>query len=65
MGFNYQVSNFKRWRFFLLSSFLFPLSFLIACQQKTTTTLTPQILNTYPHDNQAFTQGLVLHEGKF
>jgi glutaminyl-peptide cyclotransferase len=44
-----------------LFSFLFPLT---ACQQQTTT-LTPQIVNTYPHDNQAFTQGLVLYNGKF
>lgn len=46
---------------FSLSSFLFPLT---SCQQQTAT-LTPQIINTYPHDDQAFTQGLLLHNGKF
>lgn len=38
---------------------------LASCQQQTVTTLTPQIINTYPHDNQAFTQGLLLYDGKF
>jgi glutaminyl-peptide cyclotransferase len=45
---------------FSLFSFLFSLT---ACQQQATT-LTPQVINTYPHDNQAFTQGLVLYNGK-
>jgi glutaminyl-peptide cyclotransferase len=46
--------------------FLFPflLFALVACQQQPTS-LTPQIINTYPHDTQAFTQGLLLHDGKF
>jgi glutaminyl-peptide cyclotransferase len=46
--------------------FLFPLLLfaLAACQQQPTT-LRPQIINTYPHDTQAFTQGLLLHNGKF
>ncbi len=26
---------------------------------------TPQVLNTYPHDPAAFTQGLLLHDGKY
>jgi glutaminyl-peptide cyclotransferase len=47
---------------FTLYSLLFT---LISCQQQTVTTLTPQVLNTYPHDDQAFTQGLLLHDGKF
>jgi glutaminyl-peptide cyclotransferase len=41
------------------------LLFLVGCQQQATTTLTTQVINTYPHDDQAFTQGLVLHDGKF
>jgi glutaminyl-peptide cyclotransferase len=44
--------------------FIFVLCFLLSCQQQPTT-LAPQVINTYPHDNQAFTQGLLLHEGKF
>jgi glutaminyl-peptide cyclotransferase len=48
----------------LLFTFYFFLFSLTACQQQATT-LTPQIINTYPHDNQAFTQGLVLYNGKF
>jgi glutaminyl-peptide cyclotransferase len=43
---------------------IFISSILPSCQQQTTT-LTTQILNTYPHDNQAFTQGLLLHNGMF
>ncbi len=50
---------------FLLFTFYFLLFTLTACQQQTVTTLTPQIINTYPHDTQAFTQGLLVHEGKF
>jgi glutaminyl-peptide cyclotransferase len=46
---------------FTLYSLLFT---LVSCQQQAAT-LTPQVINTYPHDNQAFTQGLVLHDGKF
>jgi glutaminyl-peptide cyclotransferase len=50
---------------FLLLTFYFSLFTLTSCQQQTVTTLTPHIINTYPHDSQAFTQGLLLHEGKF
>lgn len=50
---------------FLLFTFYLLLFTLISCQQQTVTTLTPQIINTYPHDDQAFTQGLLLHDGKF
>jgi glutamine cyclotransferase len=49
--------------YFLLFTFYF-LLFLVSCQQKTTTQI-PQILNTYPHDAEAFTQGLVYVDGKF
>ncbi|MGL4608876.1 MAG: glutaminyl-peptide cyclotransferase [Trueperaceae bacterium] len=52
--------------FYLLRFTFYALLFtLTACQQQTTTTLTTQTINTYPHDNQAFTQGLLLHNGKF
>ncbi len=50
--------------YFLLSTFYFLLFFLISCQQKTATQI-PQVLNTYSHDAQAFTQGLVYANGKF
>ena len=36
---------------------------LASCQQSITQ-LEPQILNSYPHDSEAFTQGLLFHEGK-
>jgi glutaminyl-peptide cyclotransferase len=44
--------------------FTFLLFTFVGCQQQPTT-LTPQVINTYPHDDQAFTQGLLLHDGKF
>jgi glutaminyl-peptide cyclotransferase len=47
---------------FTLYSLLFTLT---SCQQQTVSTLTTQVINTYPHDDQAFTQGLLLHDGKF
>ncbi len=47
----------------LLPLFSFLLS-LTSCQQQTSTTLKTQVINTYPHDTQAFTQGLVLYDGK-
>jgi glutamine cyclotransferase len=46
------------------SLFTFLLFTLAGCQQQPST-LTPQVLNTYPHDTSAFTQGLLLHDGKF
>jgi glutaminyl-peptide cyclotransferase len=54
----------QRDRAFLLFALCSLLFTLVSCQQQTTT-LTPQVINTYPHDNQAFTQGLVLYNGKF
>jgi glutaminyl-peptide cyclotransferase len=54
----------------LFASYLLPFTLylllftLVSCQQQATT-LTPQIINAYLHDNQAFTQGLVLYNGKF
>jgi glutaminyl-peptide cyclotransferase len=54
----------KNKELFLLSTLYFLLFTLVSCQQQATT-LTPQIINTYPHDDQAFTQGLVLHNGMF
>jgi glutaminyl-peptide cyclotransferase len=53
----------------LYSYLLSPISyllllFLVSCQQKMTTQI-PQILNTYPHDAEAFTQGLVYANNKF
>jgi glutaminyl-peptide cyclotransferase len=59
-----QKSKIKNQKSKVFSLFFFLFSF-IGCQQQSVTTLTPQIINTYPHDDQAFTQGLVLHEGKF
>ena len=47
--------------YFLLFTFYF---LLVSCQQKPVTQI-PQILNTYPHDAEAFTQGLVYANGKF
>jgi glutamine cyclotransferase len=49
---------------FLFSLFSFFLFTLVSCQQKATIQI-PQILNTYPHDAEAFTQGLIYSEGKF
>ena len=48
-----------------LSSFFFLLllTFGLASCQQTTTTLEPQVLNTYPHDPDAFTQGLLFYGG--
>jgi glutaminyl-peptide cyclotransferase len=57
-------SKAQRLKAFLLFTFYFLLFTLVSCQQQATT-LTPQIINTYPHDSHAFTQGLVLHDGKF
>jgi glutamine cyclotransferase len=67
MDFRFQVSGFRKLIKYLfpLSSFLFLFFFLTSCQRQSVTTLTTQVLNTYPHDNQAFTQGLLLHDGKF
>jgi glutaminyl-peptide cyclotransferase len=71
-SFRFQISDFKfqqikTYKYLIFSLFTLHSSLftLIACQQQTVTPLTPQIINTYPHDNQAFTQGLVLHNGKF
>jgi glutamine cyclotransferase len=53
----------------LFRIFFKPLTFfslfmgLVSCQQATTSA-TPEIINTYPHDPAAFTQGLLLHDGK-
>jgi len=35
---------------------------LTGCQQNKVTNLVPEVINTYPHDAIAFTQGLLLHE---
>lgn len=46
---------------------LFVLMFLLtlaSCQQ-TVATLEPQIINTYPHDPEAFTQGLLIYDDDF
>jgi glutaminyl-peptide cyclotransferase len=76
MGFRVQGTGFKvkatprtphsALRTLLLLFTLYSLLFtLISCQEQTTATLTTQVVATYPHDKQAFTQGLVLHDGKF
>jgi glutamine cyclotransferase len=39
--------------------------FLASCQRVTVETLVPEVINRYPHDESAFTQGLLLHEGDF
>lgn len=49
-------------RFFCLAALIMSLA---ACQQNKVINLVPEIINTYPHDSIAFTQGLLLHEGKF
>ncbi len=35
-----------------------------ACGQKELSVYIPEIINTYPHNSNAFTQGLLFHEGK-
>ncbi|GAB5492963.1 MAG: glutaminyl-peptide cyclotransferase [Phototrophicaceae bacterium] len=59
----------NRIRIFLL---LISLSFVISIQAQSTdagyatvTEYTVEVLNTFPHDPTAFTQGLIVHEGTF
>jgi glutaminyl-peptide cyclotransferase len=63
-GLGFRIESKARF-YFLLFTFYFLLFTLISCQQQTVTPLITQVINTYPHDNQAFTQGLLLHDGKF
>ncbi len=39
--------------------------FLASCQQQTVSKEVPEVLASFPHDPIAFTQGLLLHNGKF
>lgn len=41
------------------------LSLLTACQGQEATDAVPEVLETYPHDATAFTQGLLLEDGHF
>lgn len=34
-----------------------------SCQRMSVETLAPEVINRYPHDSSAFTQGLLVHEG--
>ena len=43
--------------------YLIPLMLSLASCQQGEVTLEPQILNTYPHDDEASTQGLLFHDG--
>ena len=43
--------------------YLIPLILSLASCQQDEATLEPQILNTHPHDDEAFTQGLLFHDG--
>jgi len=54
----------------MFQPFLFPLffaltilSFISSSESSSTPVFTYKIINTYPHDHQAFTQGLVFNEG--
>ena len=47
----------------LLTFLLFLLTLSLASCQQPTTALEPEVLNTYPHDPNAFTQGLLFYEG--
>lgn len=44
---------------------LFGLLLLTACQGQGVTDAVPEVLETYPHDPSAFTQGLLLSDGHF
>ncbi len=44
---------------------LLGLAFLTGCQGQALTEAVPQVLETYPHDTSAFTQGLLLSGGRF
>lgn len=44
---------------------LLSLLLLTACQGQEVTEAVPEILETYPHDPAAFTQGLLLEDGRF
>jgi glutaminyl-peptide cyclotransferase len=52
----------KKWKV-NLSSIIFLVLGLAACQQKVNMEI-PQVLNTYLHDTEAFTQGLLYFDGK-
>ena len=54
----------------MFQAFLFPLvfalsllSFISSSESSSTPVFTYKIINTYPHDHQAFTQGLVFNDG--
>ncbi len=49
----------------LISLVLLLLFLLAGCQQQRVTQKIPEVLASFPHDPIAFTQGLLLHNGKF
>lgn len=59
---HFSKRNFRRILFFIVTLAIVTLN--MASCQSTVKTLSPEIINVYPHDSDAFTQGLLHYDGK-